>query len=57
MEKIPVCDTCGNICKKGEEIGMIGEDGYFIGEVVSDCCDWGITYYDSIKEVILNRLE
>lgn len=54
-DRIPVCDKCGKICKEGE---FIEHDFYeFGGFYVSGCCNGGITYFGSIKEIILTKLE
>lgn len=56
MNEIPVCDSCGKICKVGEH-REFEAGGYFTSEYLSDCCNSGITYYNNIKEIVLKNLE
>lgn len=55
-DKIPVCCKCGRICVRGR-FADLNLDGEWAGEYLSDCCGTSIIYFDSIKEVVLNRLE
>lgn len=57
MPKIAVCDKCGKICKRGEYIEVYVGNGEVVGSYVSNCCDSDITFYDNIKEIILENLE